>query len=53
MNRHPDGRRWIGYKVGTSLADRARQASGLSLAELATVPTEQIVSWATGKDRVR
>lgn len=46
MNRHPDGRRWIGYKVGTSLADRAQQASGLSLAQLATVPTEQIISWA-------
>lgn len=46
MNRHPDGRRWIGYKVGTSLADRAQQASGLSLAQLATVPTEQLISWA-------
>jgi uncharacterized protein YjaZ len=49
MNRHTDGRRWIGYKVGTSLADRARQASGQSLAQLATVPTEQIVSWALGR----
>jgi uncharacterized protein YjaZ len=50
MHRHPDGRRWIGYKVGTRLADQARRRSGLSLTELATVPTNQIVAWATGKD---
>jgi hypothetical protein len=48
MHRHPDGRRWIGYKVGTRLADRARRASGLSLTELATVRTDRIVAWATG-----
>lgn len=53
MHRHPDGRRWIGYKVGTRLADRARRTSGLSLTELATVPTNQIVAWATGKERGR
>jgi uncharacterized protein YjaZ len=53
MHRHPDGRRWIGFKVGTRLADRARQRSGLSLTELATVPTTQIVAWATGKDHGR
>jgi uncharacterized protein YjaZ len=46
MFRHPDGRRWIGYKVGTYLADRAREASGLSTAALATVPTDQIIDWA-------
>ena len=46
MYKHPDGRRWIGYKIGTSLVDRARKASGLSLAQLATVPTEQIISLA-------
>lgn len=51
MHRHPDGRRWIGYKVGTRLADRARRRSGLSLAQLAMVPTSQIVAWATDKDR--
>jgi hypothetical protein len=53
MYLHPDGRRWIGYKVGTRLADRARLTSGLSLTELATVPTNQIVAWATGKERGR
>ncbi len=46
MLRHPDGRRWIGYKVGTYLADRAALTSGHSLAELATVPTEEIIAWA-------
>ena len=46
MSRHPDGRRWIGFKVGTYLADRAVRASGRSLAELALVPTERILAWA-------
>ena len=53
MYQHPDGRRWIGYKVGTRLADRARLTSGLSLTELATLDTNQIVAWATGKERGR
>jgi uncharacterized protein YjaZ len=51
MYQHPDGRRWVGYKVGARLADRARLKSGLSLTELATVPTNQIVAWATAKER--
>jgi len=46
MSSHPDGRRWIGYKVGTYLADRAVAASGLSIPELVTMPTSQIVEWA-------
>lgn len=46
MFLHPDGRRWIGYKVGTYFADQARRASGHSLAELATVPTEELLAWA-------
>jgi uncharacterized protein YjaZ len=50
MHRHPDGRRWIGYKVGTCLADRARRTSGLSLTELATVRTNQIVAWAMSNE---
>jgi len=47
MFQHPDGRRWVGYKVGTYLADRASRASGLSVVELAEVPTEKILSWAS------
>ncbi len=46
MYRHPDGRRWIGYKVGTYLADRAVLASGLTLAQLAAVSAEKIIAWA-------
>jgi uncharacterized protein YjaZ len=46
MSRHSDGRRWIGYKVGTHLADEAARVSGLSLAQLVTMPTERIVEWA-------
>jgi uncharacterized protein YjaZ len=46
MYEHPDGRRWVGFKVGTYLADRAVRDSGLSLAQLAVEPTEKIISWA-------
>lgn len=46
MSTHPDGRRWVGYKVGTYIADRAVRESGRSLAQLATEPTERIISWA-------
>jgi hypothetical protein len=46
VGRHPDGRRWFGYKVGTNLADRARTASGKSHTELAVVPAAQILEWA-------
>jgi hypothetical protein len=46
MFKHPDGRRWVGYKVGAYLADRAVRATGRSLAQLATVPTPTIIEWA-------
>jgi uncharacterized protein YjaZ len=46
MSRHPDGRRWIGYKVGTWLADRAVETSGFSLEQLASIPATQILEWA-------
>jgi len=46
MSAHPDGRRWVGYKVGTYIADRAVRESGLSLAQLAGEPTEKILSLA-------
>lgn len=53
MYQHPDGRRWIGYKVGTSLADRASRASGLSVADLAAASTKEIISWAISSERGR
>jgi len=46
MFQHPDGRRWIGYKVGTYLADRAILASGRSAAELVSTPAEDILRLA-------
>ena len=33
MYQHPDGRRWIGYRAGTYIADRAISESGRSAAE--------------------
>jgi len=46
MYEHPDGRRWIGYRAGTYIADRAIAASGLSAAELVSTPTEEILRLA-------
>jgi hypothetical protein len=42
--RHPDGRRWIGYRVGTYLADCAMRASGKTSAELVRVPTDDVLA---------
>jgi uncharacterized protein YjaZ len=46
MYEHPDGRRWIGFKVGTYLADRAVRESAVSLVQLAGEPTERIIALA-------
>lgn len=46
MFQHRDGRRWIGYRAGTFLADRASAGSGRSPAELASVPTDEILGFA-------
>lgn len=46
MSRHPDGRRWIGYKVGTYWVDRAKAKSGRSSADLVSTPTTQILALA-------
>ncbi|MBW3589974.1 MAG: DUF2268 domain-containing protein [Actinobacteria bacterium] len=43
MFSHPDGRRWIGYRTGTFIADQATLKSGLSSAELVRTPTEEIL----------
>lgn len=44
--RHPDGRRWIGMRVGTFLADRASKASGKSPAALVFAPSAEVVRLA-------
>jgi hypothetical protein len=41
---HPDGRRWIGYRVGTYLADCAMKASGRTSADLVRVPTDALLA---------
>jgi len=41
---HPDGRRWIGLRVGTYLVDRATKASGKTSADLARIPTDELVT---------
>lgn len=46
MFRHSDGRRWIGYKVGTYLVDLAIAASGLPFSVLTETPTSEIVELA-------
>ncbi|ESA38931.1 hypothetical protein N836_29495 [Leptolyngbya sp. Heron Island J] len=46
MFYHPDGRRWIGYKAGTYIVEQAMASSGLSAADLATVPTVEILNFA-------
>jgi hypothetical protein len=46
MFRHPDGRRWTGYRAGTYIADRAVAASGRSAAELVITPIDEILRFA-------
>jgi len=46
MFAHPDGRRWVGYRTGTFIADRAMAASGMGAGDLATVPTPDILAMA-------
>ena len=40
---HPDGRRWIGMKVGTYWVDQATARSKRSSADLATTPTREVL----------
>ncbi len=47
LSRHPDGRRWVGYSVGTYLVDQALQASGKSVVDLVSTPTDEILRMAT------
>jgi hypothetical protein len=43
---HPDGRRWIGLKAGTYLADRARERSGCSASALVSATTAEVLRLA-------
>lgn len=42
MIRHPDGRRWVGMRVGTHLVDRASRAAGKTPAALVFTPSAEI-----------
>jgi len=46
MFQHPDGRRWIGYRAGTFIVDRAIASSGQSSADLVRTPTSEILRMA-------
>jgi uncharacterized protein YjaZ len=46
MFRHPDGRRWIGYRVGTHWVDQASNKSGRSSRDLVTTPARQVLELA-------
>ncbi|HSX28119.1 MAG TPA: DUF2268 domain-containing putative Zn-dependent protease [Candidatus Saccharimonadales bacterium] len=46
MFRHGDGRRWIGYKVGTYLIDEALQRSGKSIEALTLMECQDILKAA-------
>jgi hypothetical protein len=48
--RHPDGRRWVAYKAGTYLVDRAMCASGKSSAELASSSSAEVLSLASSSN---
>ncbi|MGE4056277.1 MAG: DUF2268 domain-containing putative Zn-dependent protease [Vicinamibacterales bacterium] len=47
MVQHPDGRRWIGFRVGTYLVDRATAASGRRSADLVMAPTSEVLELAS------
>jgi hypothetical protein len=46
MDHHPDGRRWIGPKVGTYLVDRAVRSSGRAVTDLVSASTDDIIQMA-------
>lgn len=43
MDRHPDGRRWVGPRVGAYLVDRAIRVSGRSVTNLVSASTDEII----------
>jgi hypothetical protein len=43
---NPDGRKWIGYKVGTWLIDKAVKNSGKTVVDLTSLPCGDIVKFA-------
>lgn len=46
MFKHPDGRRWIGYRAGTFIADEAKRRAGRTPEDLVTTPAPEILALA-------
>lgn len=46
MFEHPDGRRWIGYRAGAYVVDRAVTRSGRSAADLVRAPAAEVLDLA-------
>ncbi len=53
MVEHPDGRRWIGYRAGTFIADQAIAASGRTASQLVTIPTDELLALAESTSSAR
>ncbi len=43
---HPDGRKWIVYKVGTYIIDKATEYSGKTISELTPLSCDEILKFA-------
>jgi hypothetical protein len=44
--RHPDGRRWVGLRVGVYLVDQAMRITGQTVADLVSMPAEDLIGIA-------
>lgn len=44
MYQHPDGRKWIGYKVGTWIIDQATEKSGKTVIDLTQMECQEILN---------
>lgn len=44
--RHPDGRRWMAYKIGTYIVDQAKQKSGKLIPDLTRLSGDEILRLA-------
>ena len=46
MLKHPDGRRWIGYRAGTFIVDQAVASSGMSSAQMVQLGSQEVLELA-------
>ena len=46
MFKHPDGRRWIGYRAGVYIVDQAQKKAGLSATNLVNASTYDVLRYA-------